>query len=82
MHLQRVTIWAGSIIGSFFCINEEGLGSIINVDRYRVMLRDFVFLNVEEKVWLNRTLLHAAQPTLQSTFGAPSHLATSQQRFD
>lgn len=47
MHPQRVTVWcgfwAGGVIGPYFFENEAGQAVTVNGDRYRTMIRDFLW---------------------------------------
>ncbi|KYM81653.1 Major facilitator superfamily domain-containing protein 6, partial [Atta colombica] len=53
MHPQRVTVWcgfwSGGIIGLFFFENEQGAAVIVNGERYRAMLNEFLLLKFEEE---------------------------------
>lgn len=52
MHPQRVTVWcglwSGGIIGPFFFENEAGNAISVNGERYRAMLTDFFFNEIED----------------------------------
>ena len=52
-HPKRVTVWCGfwsrGIITPFFSENEQGEAVIVNGDRYRAMLNEFLFTKIEEK---------------------------------
>ena len=52
MHPQRVTVWYGfwycGIIRPFFFENEQGAAVMLNGERYRAMLNEFMFLKIEE----------------------------------
>ena len=51
-HPKRVTVWCGfwskGIIGLFFFENEQGEAVIVNGDRYRAMLNEFLFTKIED----------------------------------
>lgn len=51
MHPQRVTVWCGlwscGIIGPFFFENEAGNNVSVNGERYRAMLSEFFFTEIE-----------------------------------
>jgi len=52
MHPQRVTVWcgfSGNIIGPFFFENEQGAAVIVNGERYRAMLNEFLLPKFEEE---------------------------------
>jgi len=53
MHSQRVTVWYGfwsdGIIGPFFFENEQGAVVIVNGERYRAMLNEFLLPKFEEE---------------------------------
>lgn len=50
LHSERVTVWcglwSGGIIGPYFFENEEGVAVTVNGDRYRAMLRTFLWPTV------------------------------------
>ena len=50
---KRVSVWCGfwskGIIGKFFFENEQGEAVIVNSDRYRAMLNEFLFTKIEEE---------------------------------
>ena len=52
-HPKRVTVgcgfWSRTIIGPFFFENEQGEAVIVNGDRYRTMLNEFLFTKIEEQ---------------------------------
>ena len=52
MYLHRVTVWCGfwygGIIGPFFFKNEQGAAVTVNAERYRAMLDEFLFPNIQE----------------------------------
>ena len=70
---KRVTLWCGfyfrSIIGPFFCENEQGEAVTINGDRYRAMLNEFLFTKIEEEdiwnIWFQQdgATCHTAEAT-------------------
>ena len=77
-HPKRVTFWcrfwSRGIIGPFLFENEQGKrgGEVVTVngDRYRAMLNEFLFTNIEEEDIDYRTALRATQPKLHSMFCA------------
>ena len=50
-HPKRVTVWCGfwsrGIIGPFFFENEQEQAVIVNGDRYRAMLNEFLFTKIK-----------------------------------
>ena len=52
-HPKRVSVWCGfwsrGIIGPFFFEIEQGKAVTVNVDRYWVMLNEFLFTKIDEK---------------------------------
>ena len=76
-HPKRVTVWCGfwsrGIIKPFFFKNEQLGVIIVNGDRYRVMLNEFLLTKIEEILAIfcfHRTALRATQPKLQLMFCA------------
>lgn len=75
MHPQKVTVWcgfwAGGVIGPYFFENEAGDAVTINGARYRVMLQDFLWQQLddfdEEDVWFQQdgATSHTAGETIQ-----------------
>ena len=62
-------------MGHFFFENEQGEAVTVNVDRYRTMLKEFLFTKIEEEntlatFGLNRTAQRNTQPKLYSMFCA------------
>ena len=53
MHSKRVTVWCGfwsrGIIGPFFFENKQGEDITVNGDRYRSMLKEFIFIRIEQE---------------------------------
>ena len=69
--LGKKIIFSRGIIGSFFFENEQGEPVADNGDRYRAMLKEFLFTKIEEEdIGFNRTALLATQPKLYSMFCA------------
>ena len=74
IHPKRVIVWCGfcsrGIIGPFFFENEEGVVVTVNGDRYRTMLKEFLFTKIEEedigKIWFQQdgATCHTAEATL------------------
>ena len=70
-HPKLVTVWRGfwsrGIIGSFFCESEQEEAVIVNADRYRAMLNEFLFTKIEEEdignIWFQQDR-HTADATL------------------
>ena len=50
---KGVTVWCGfwsrGIIGPFFFENNQGEAVTINEDRYRAMLKEFLFIKIKEE---------------------------------
>ncbi|GFT76485.1 putative transposable element [Trichonephila clavipes] len=81
LHLEKLTVWcalwAGGIIGPYFFKNDEGHNVTVNGDRYRVMITNFFFpeLNnhdVQELWFQDGATCHTARATidlLKDTFG-------------
>ena len=73
-HPKRVTVWCGfwsrSIIGPFFFENKQGEAVIVNGDRYRAILNEFLFTKIEEEdignIWYQQdgATCHKAEATL------------------
>ena len=71
---KRVTVWYGfwsrGIIEPFFFENVEGEAVIVNDNRYRAMLNEFLFIKIKEEdignIWLqqNGATCHTAETTL------------------
>ena len=53
MHLKRVTVWCGfwfrGVIGPIFFENEQGEAVTVNGDRYKAMLKEFLFKKIKEE---------------------------------
>lgn len=74
MHPEKLTVWCGlwhgGIIGPYFFRNEEGRAVTVNGDRYRAMLRDFLYPELEdidiEHMWFQQygAICHCATETL------------------
>ena len=74
MHPQRETIWcgfwSGGIIGPFFFEKEQGAAIIVNGERYRAMLNEFLLLKFEEEdtddIWFQQdgASCHTANATI------------------
>ena len=74
MHSKQVAVWCGfwfrGIIGPFFFENEQGLAVTVNDERYRAMLKEFLFTKIEEEdignVWFQQdgATWHTAEATL------------------
>ena len=72
-HPKRVTVWYGFwsrvIIGPFFFENEQGKTITVNGDRYRAMLKEFLFTKIEEEdignIWFQQdaATCHTAEAT-------------------
>ena len=71
-HPKRVTVWCGFwsrvIIGPFYFENEQGEVVTVNGDRYRVMLKEFLFTKIEEdigNIWFQQdgATRHTAEAT-------------------
>ena len=75
MHPQRVTVWcgmwSGGIIGPFFFENEAGAAVTVNGERYRGMLEDFFFPQMEGEdigdIWFQQdgATCHTANATVE-----------------
>ena len=71
---KRDTVWCGfwsrSIIGIFFCEYEQGEPVTVNGDRYRPMLKEFMFTKIEEQnignIWFQQdaATCHTAEARL------------------
>jgi hypothetical protein len=82
LHPLKLTVWcglhAGGIIGPYFFRNEEGAAVTVNGERYRAMLTEFLFpeinqLNIDD-IWFQQdgATCHTARLTidlLQNQFG-------------
>lgn len=74
IHPQRVTVWcgfwSGGIIGPFFFENDEGAAVTVNGERYRAMLTDWFFGQMEEydldDIWFQQdgATCHTAHATV------------------
>jgi hypothetical protein len=57
LHAQRVTVlcgfWAGGVIGPYFFENEAGNAVTVNGVRYRNMITEFLWPQLE--VWIRKT---------------------------
>ena len=72
-HPKRVTVWCGfwsrGIIGPFFFEKEQGEAVIVNADRNRAILNEFLFTKIEEgvigNIWFqqNGAMCHTAEAT-------------------
>jgi len=82
MYPEKCTVWcalhAGGIIGPYFFKNDVGARVTVNGDRYRTMLKQFLFKNMEhinpEEIWFQQdgATCHTAAVTielLKSKFG-------------
>ena len=75
LHPEKCTVWcglhAGGIIGPYFFKNEEGNQVTVNGDRYRTMIRDFLFENMEDidpnEIWFQQdgATCHTANETIE-----------------
>lgn len=75
MHPQRVTVWcgfwSGGIIGPFFFENEGGAAVTVNGERYRAMLTDYFFGEIEDEdlgdIWFQQdgATCHTANATIE-----------------
>ena len=71
---KRVTVWCGlwsrGIIGAFFFENKPGEAVTVNGDRYRTMLKEFLFTKIKEEdidnIWFQQdgATCHTAEATL------------------
>ena len=52
LHPQKVTVWcsflAGGVIGSYFFVNENDRHVTANKERYRAMLKDYLWPELDE----------------------------------
>ena len=52
-HHKRVSVWCGfcsrDIIGPFFFENDQGEAVTVNGDRYRAMMKEFLFTEIKEE---------------------------------
>ena len=82
LHPEKCTVWcglhAGGIIGPYFFKNEAGARVTVNGDRYRTMINDFLFENMDDidpdEMWFQQdgATCHTAIATidlLKSKFG-------------
>jgi len=82
LHPEKCTVWCGfhvgGIIGPYFFKNEAGARVTVNGDRYRTMINDFLFENMDdidpEEMWFQQdgATCHTANATidlLKSKFG-------------
>ena len=71
-HPKPVTLWCGfwsrGIIGPFFFENEQVVAVIVNGDRYRAMLKQYLFIKIEKEDIGNIWFQKATQPKLHSMF--------------
>ena len=42
-------LWAGGIIGPYFCKNDAGENVTVNGDRYRAMITDYLMPEIETR---------------------------------
>ena len=78
MQPKWVTVWcrfsSRGIVGPFFFENEQGVTVTVNGDRYRAMLKRFLFTKIEDEdignICFNSTALRATKPKLYSMFYA------------
>ena len=71
---EKCTVWcglhAGGIIGLYFFLNEDGVRCTVNGDRYRTMINDFFFENMEnidpDEMWFQQdgATCHTANATI------------------
>lgn len=62
LHPEKVTVrcglHAGGIIGAYFFKNDAGANVTVNGDRYRSMIRDYLFHNLDginlEEIWFQQ----------------------------
>lgn len=74
MHPQKVTVWcglwAGGIIGPYFFENEDGVAITVNGERYRSMIRNFLWPRLDDmnfrNMWFHQdgATCHTAQTTI------------------
>ena len=82
LHPEKCTVWCGlhadGIIGPYFFKNEAGACVTVNGDRYRTMINDFLFENMDDidpdEMWFQQdgATCHTAIATidlLKSKFG-------------
>ena len=82
LHPEKCTVWcglhAGGIIGPYFFKNEAGARVTVNGDRYRTMINDFLFENMDDidpdEMWFQQdgATCHTSTATidlLKSKFG-------------
>ncbi|GFU51118.1 transposase [Trichonephila clavipes] len=82
LHPEKLTVWcalwAGGIIGPYFCKNDEGHNVTVNGDRYRDMITNFFIPELNnhdvQELWFQQdgATCHTARATidlLKDTFG-------------
>ncbi|GFS62700.1 putative transposable element [Trichonephila clavipes] len=82
LHPEKLTVWcalwAGGIIGPYFFKNDEGHNVTVNGDRYRAMITNFFFPELNnhdvQELWFQQdsATCHTARATidlLKDTFG-------------
>ena len=70
MHPKRVTVWcgfwAGGLIGPYFFENENGIAITVNGIRYREMITNFLWHEIDdmdvEDIWFNKMEQHDTLP--------------------
>ncbi|GFX93360.1 uncharacterized protein TNCV_151661 [Trichonephila clavipes] len=70
LHPEKLTVWsalwAGGIIGPYFCKNDEGFYSVtVNGDRYRAMITNFFIPELNnhdvQELWFQTKRCHTAR---------------------
>ena len=65
---QRITVWCGFwegwIIGPYFCENEAGAAVLVNGLRYRTMINEILWPELED---MDMDDVYCQQPTLRTT---------------
>ncbi|GFU90455.1 uncharacterized protein TNCV_1796861 [Trichonephila clavipes] len=78
LHPEKLTLWAGGIIGPYFFKNDECHNVTVNVDRYRALITNFFIPELNnhdvKELWFQQdgATCHTARATidlLKDTFG-------------
>ena len=69
LHPQKVTVWcgfhAGGVIGPYFFVDENDCHVTVNRERYRAVLDDYLWPELDELCGFNKTVPLATQHASQ-----------------